>query len=81
MAIMLLAFRFFLIVKLDVIIQDKSYKKHSNGSQQIEFARHVQGLEENYFFPPPHPPQNQEALNNTTSPLRSDVKTISDEDH
>lgn len=56
-------------------------KKHSNGSQQTGFARHVQGLEENYFFPPPHPPQNQEALNNTTSPLRNDVKAISDEDH
>jgi len=47
MAIMILAFRFFLTVKLDVIIQDKSYEKHSNGSQQIWFARHTQGLEEN----------------------------------
>lgn len=55
MAVMILAFRFSLIVKLDVIIQDKSYKKHSNGSQQIWFARHMQGLEENEFFPPPHP--------------------------
>lgn len=42
---------FSLILNLDVIIQDKSSKKHSNGFQQIWFARNTQRLEENYVFP------------------------------
>lgn len=72
---------FSLILNMDVIIQEKSYKKNSNGFQQIWFAKNTHPLEENYFSPLYNPPQNQAALNNDYFPLRNDVKTVSEEEH